>query len=77
MGGYSILIRPDLLQVFWERMQAGEFITGAVAAGFWIASEYADFPGTDGPLRLVAIIMSCVAAGHLVAAVFSSMFRGR
>ena len=32
MGGYSILIRPDLLQVFWERMQAGEFITGAVAA---------------------------------------------
>nr|WP_211350016.1 IS30 family transposase [Kocuria rosea] len=32
VGGYSILIRPDLLQVFWERMQAGEFITGAVAA---------------------------------------------
>ena len=53
------------------------FITGAVAAGFWIASEYADFPGTEGPLRLVAIIMSCVAAGHLVAVVFSSMFRGR
>lgn len=53
------------------------FITGAVAAGFWIASEYADFPGTEGPFRLVAIIMSCVAAGHLVAAVFSSMFRGR
>ena len=53
------------------------FITGAVAAGFWFASEYADFPGTEGPFRLVAIIMSCVAVGHLIAAVFSSMFRGR
>ncbi len=53
------------------------FITGAVAAGFWFASEYADFPGTEAPFRLVAIIMSFVAAGHLIAAVFSSMFRGR
>ena len=53
------------------------FITGAVAAGFWFAAEYADFPGTEGPFRLVAIIMTFVAAGHLVAAVFSSMFRGR
>ncbi|MEX5303991.1 hypothetical protein RE027_17570, partial [Kocuria sp. CPCC 205273] len=32
VGGYSIYIRPDLLQMFWEQMQAGEFITGAVAA---------------------------------------------
>ena len=31
MAGYSILVRPDLLQVFWAGMQAGEFITGAVA----------------------------------------------
>lgn len=31
MAGYSILMRPDLLQVFWAGMQAGEFITGAVA----------------------------------------------
>ncbi len=30
MAGYSILMRPDLLQVFWAGMQAGEFITGAV-----------------------------------------------
>lgn len=27
---YSIFLRPDLLQVFWARMQAGDFITGAV-----------------------------------------------
>lgn len=53
------------------------FITGAVAAGFWFASEYADFPGTEGPFRLVAIIMTFVAAGHLVAAVFSSLYRDR
>ena len=30
MATYSIFLRPDLLQVFWARMQAGEFITGAV-----------------------------------------------
>lgn len=53
------------------------FITGAVAAGFWFASEYADFPGTEAPFRLVAIIMTFVAAGHLIAAVFSSLYRGR
>ncbi len=31
MAGYSIFVRPDLLQVFWAGMQAGEFITDAVA----------------------------------------------
>lgn len=30
MTGYSIFVRPDLLQVFWTGMQAGEFITDAV-----------------------------------------------
>jgi hypothetical protein len=53
------------------------FITGAVAAGFWFASEFADLPGTEAPFRLVAIIMTFVAGGHLIAAVFSSMFRQR
>ena len=52
-------------------------ITGAVAAGFWIASEYADVPGLDWSFQLVAIIMTVVAAGHLVAAIFASTFRGR
>src|SRR3954454_19461622 len=32
MAGYSIYLRPDLLQVFWAGMQAGDFITDAVAA---------------------------------------------
>jgi hypothetical protein len=31
-AGYSIYLRPDLLQVFWAGMQAGDFITDAVAA---------------------------------------------
>jgi IS30 family transposase len=31
MTGYSIYLRPDLLQVFWAGMQAGDFITDAVA----------------------------------------------
>ena len=30
MALYSILFRPDLLQVFWAGMQAGDFITDAV-----------------------------------------------
>lgn len=30
MANYSILFRPDLLQVFWAWMQAGDFITDAV-----------------------------------------------
>ena len=30
MARYSIYVRPDLLQVFWAGMQAGDFITDAV-----------------------------------------------
>ena len=52
-------------------------ITGAVAAGFWFASEYADLPGIDWPFRLVAVIMTCVAVGHAVVALFSTVFRPR
>jgi uncharacterized membrane protein len=55
----------------------GAIVTGAVAAGFWFASEYADIPGIDWPFRLVAIIMTCVAAGNLIAAIFTTTFRGR
>jgi hypothetical protein len=51
------------------------FVTGAVAMGFWFASEYGDWPGIDWPFRLVAIILTCVAVGHGIAAVFSTVFR--
>jgi hypothetical protein len=30
MARYSIYVRPDLLQLFWAGMQAGDFITDAV-----------------------------------------------
>jgi len=30
MARYSIYVRPDLLQLFWSGMQAGDFITDAV-----------------------------------------------
>jgi hypothetical protein len=51
--------------------------TGAVAAGFWIASEYADVPGIEWPFHLVAIILTCVAAGHAAVAILSTLFRSR
>jgi hypothetical protein len=59
---------------YWQWRSA--FVTGAVAAGFWFASEYADFPGGEFPFRLVAIIMSFVFVGNLLGAIFSSTFRG-
>jgi hypothetical protein len=52
-------------------------VTAAVAAGFWFASEYADWPGAEEPFRLVAIIMSVVAAGNLLLAILSTTFRGK
>jgi hypothetical protein len=60
---------------YWQWRAA--FMTGAVAAGFWFASEYADIPAADGAFRLVAIIMTFVFVGNLLGAIFSSTFRGR
>jgi hypothetical protein len=53
------------------------FVTGAIAGGFWWASEWADWPGVEGPFRLVAIILTFVAVGNLIAAILSSSFRGK
>ena len=53
------------------------FVTGAVAAGFWWASEWADLPGAEAPFRIVAIILTVVTAGNLVFAILASTFRGR
>jgi len=60
---------------YWQWRSA--IVTGAVAAGFWWASEYADWPGTEEPFRLVAIIMTVVAAGNLLVAILSSTFRDK
>ncbi len=53
------------------------FVTGAIAAGFWWASEWSDWPGTYAPFRLVAIILTIVALGNLVFAVLSSSHRDK
>lgn len=55
----------------------GAIVTGAVAVGFWLASEYAYVPGLDWPFRLVAIIMTCVAVGQAISAIFATAFRGK
>jgi hypothetical protein len=58
----------------WRRV----IVTAAVAAGFWWASEYADWPGVEGPFRIVAIILTVIAAANLVLAIlFSSSMRDR
>ena len=60
---------------YWAWRSA--LVTGSVAAGFWFAAYYADLPGVDWSFRLVAVIMSCVAAGNLIAAIFASTFPPR
>lgn len=52
-------------------------VTGAVAMGFWLAAEYSGLSDVEGMFRLVAIILTCVAAGHAVAALFAATFRGK
>ena len=59
---------------YWAWRSA--FVTGAVAFGFWWAAEYADFPGGYGVFHLVAVVMTVVAIGNLIAAVVSTGFRG-
>jgi hypothetical protein len=50
-------------------------VTGAVAAGFWWASEYADWPGVEGPFRIVAIILTVVTGANLLLAILFSSSR--
>ena len=52
-------------------------MTGALAGAFWIAAEFNYIPDAGGAFRLVAVILSCVAAALLVLALFSSRFRDR
>ena len=52
-------------------------VTGAIAAGFWWASEYADWPGVEAPFRIVAIILTVVTAGNLLTAILFSSFRDK
>jgi hypothetical protein len=57
----------------WRRV----VILAALAAGFWWASVDAGWPGTEGPFRVVAIILTVICAGRFVGAVMSSSFRDK
>ncbi len=48
--------------------------TGAVAGAFWVASIQGLIPGTEGPFRFVAIILTCIAGANLAFALISMSF---
>lgn len=54
----------------WRRF----IIFVCLAVGFGVASQYADFPGTEHAFTVVAIIMGVLAAGSFCFAVLSSIF---
>lgn len=60
---------------FWQFRSA--IYTGAIAAAFWVASEYAFVPGTVGPFRVVAVILTCIAAANLALAILQSTFKSK
>ena len=60
---------------YWQFRSA--IYTGAIAGAFWVASQYAFVPGTVGPFRVVAVILTCVAVANLALALLSSAFRGK
>jgi hypothetical protein len=60
---------------YWQ--WRGVIITGAVAAGFWWASEYSGIHDAEPAFRIVAVIMTFVAGANLLSAILTSSFRGR
>ncbi len=48
-----------------------------VAGGFWLATYYLGWPWYGPGLTIVAVIMSVVAAGALINAIFASVFAPR
>ena len=58
---------------YWEMRSA--ITTGAVAAAFWVASIQGLIPGTEGPFRFVAILLTCIAGANLAFAMLSTTFR--
>ncbi|MBP7814970.1 MAG: hypothetical protein KA085_02510 [Phenylobacterium sp.] len=65
--------RYDRHGSYWQFRSA--IYTGAIAAAFWVASEYAFVPGTVGPFRVVAVVLTCVAAANLALALLASASR--
>ena len=57
----------------WQRA----IMSVCVAGGFWFAAYYLDWPWYGPGLTIVAIIMSIVAGGALLSAIFASLFASR
>lgn len=84
-GGYGYWGHPRYMRRAWRGYYRwgpywqwrSAIVSAAVAGGFWWAAEYADWPGVEGPFRLVAIIMTVVAAGNFLIAILSSSFRDK
>ncbi|MDP3748655.1 MAG: hypothetical protein Q8Q88_16575 [Phenylobacterium sp.] len=51
--------------------------TGALAGAFWIAAEASLINGTEGPFRLVALILVCISGATLLSVLVTSRFRDR
>jgi hypothetical protein len=50
---------------------------GAIALGFWLASEYGGIAGVETPFRIVAIILTCIAVGQAAVALMFMTMKGR
>lgn len=51
--------------------------TGALSGAFFIAAQTSIIPGTEGPFRLVALILVCISGATLLSVLVSSRFRDR
>jgi hypothetical protein len=67
---YGFLGRGWRRGPYWEWRRAILFT--CMAVGFWLASRYAEWPGTEHAFTLVAIIMGVLAAGSLLFAVLAT-----
>ena len=54
---------------YWQWRKV--FVLGALAAGFWWAADFGGVPGAHGGLRIVAVVLTCVAAANLAFALLS------
>ena len=60
---------------YWAWRKA--IVAGCVAAGFWWAAYYVDFPWGGPPFTIVAVLMTVIAVGSLLMAIASSVFPPR
>jgi hypothetical protein len=70
-GGYGFLGSRWRVGPYWEWRRF--VIFACMSVGFWFASRYAQWPGTEQAFTLVAIIMGVLAAGSFLFAVMTTL----